>query len=442
MTICKPLDSFDTDFYATDLTWAEQIGGLDAAAPKVGRVLRAPVAAETCGSQFVTSADGPEALAMCGRFREWMLSGGFSTVALPHWDGATIWAYREAVSLILAMLPESTVTFEPAAQSIALRLQRIWPNCVRTHRDPALPLRCGPVAVAEDAPTGAPVNDTQTCLEELTRALSEFRSPELPSRVEARLVHLRESAAAPLVRRSGALAKAPHHADAAYMFGLGAEAANAVIPQATSPFGAGLHLGGGYVLTPACGPAGPSSGGYTLSQVTTDTPEDQEAPAPLIGLLRSPVAVDPRPGKVLKHETAHALFVGEHGRVCVALSTLRMIGRGARHNYFQDTGAVQLPSAGCFIFNESWKFVGLGCHRFPPKAARGQRGPVIAALRTGAIWDDLVIRADLGSAEAADALAHLALWDRPVEPRLYPKIKPVGDTSRLVASPARVGGSQ
>ncbi|MEM9350433.1 MAG: hypothetical protein AAGA47_09240 [Pseudomonadota bacterium] len=375
-----------------------------------------------CGtghSHRFASGKGPYDLAEDGRFREWLISGAFDLLVFPDWV-ADFWAYRELVSCILAHLPEAEVIVRDTA--LETELSALWPKQVSTV--PRMKKEFF-VSVCEGARTyEAPPASVD--LDELRTVWDKRQSPEDTWRIEARLRHLRASAARPIQRPSVRRPVPTGHHDAAELFGQGAAAANAVIPEARPGWQAGLHLGRGYVL-------GPGEGGseYALTHVTSAEVDDRLADRG----MPLDVVVDPRFGKVLKHETAHALFLSDEGRVCVAMSGLRMLGTGARHMYFAADRGLTLPPSACFVFNESWKFVGMGVAAAPTPDGNN---PAIAVLRTGAIWSDLVHQADLGSSFAAGALMQLEKMRRESNQSTANKRIP---NSRL-ASPARVGGDR
>ncbi|MEM9436220.1 MAG: hypothetical protein AAGA15_04200 [Pseudomonadota bacterium] len=356
-------------------------------------------------------------LAEDGCFREWLLSGGFDLVVLPDWD-ADFWDYREVISFILANLPDAEVIVRNA--KLQARLAALWPDqigAVSTSEKPHLVSVCEG-ADAYEAP------EVSVDMEELNTVWSERQLPESPSRVEARLGHLRASAARPHPDSVSSVPVLFGHHDAADLLGQGAAAANAVIPEARLSDPAGLHFGGGYVLS-----AGAAGEEYVLKHV--DIPEFAARKTADSATMEVPV--DPRPGKILKHETAHALYVGQDGRVCVAMSGLKMLGTGTRHMYFATDCSVFVPATGCFVFNESWRFVGIGVAAAPTPTGQGV---AIAVLRTGALWGDLVQQADLGNDFAAEALSQLE--DMRLQPGLGPKRR--NEKKSRLASPARVGG--
>ncbi|MEM1374387.1 MAG: hypothetical protein AAGF78_08405 [Pseudomonadota bacterium] len=242
---------------------------------------------------------------------------------------------------------------------------------------------------------------------ELASCLATLHAPEASSRIEARLEHIRRNAAAPLSATT--LHAARGQCNEALVLRRGAISANAIIPGSASGWGDGIHLGGGYVLRRWSGRGQDTEGlGSTVLNFHLARTAPESAPVGSHNAdLPGEVRFDPRPGKVLKHETAHALFVGEDRQVRVAMSALRVVGHRGQHVYV--TTAIRgVSGATLFCFNESWQFVGLGTGHVSSEHLDTRGEKAFAILRPTAIWDDLVARADLGCGRSADALNAMA----------------------------------
>ena len=404
-----------------DFSWAEIVSetATPVEAPVTrGSVLLAGIRNKNARTpeEFLSAACSPADLADSGRFQQWLLCHGFTEVSLPVWAKADYWEWRDLVLTARAMLPGVLITIggpsspEPCAELRRLATQ--WPDEVRLlgareRREVANAKK----ARAKDEPEGSP--SRQKLVAGLTEVVDNLRKPEPSDRVEAKLAHLREGISSSGVDAESQLGQVAGHFKDSHILRMGAAAANSVIPG-SGKSGAGLHIGSGFVLRPWSSDFSRSSGlgcgraGFHLMQVATDI-------APIGGNNAARhVAFDPRPGKMLKHEHAHALFVGVDGRVRVASSALTALGQNESHLFL----ATENPAAkkeGSFYFNESWQFIGMGVDVIEPDEVNGLSRPAVVVLRTGAIWEILVGLADIGSGPAADALRTLDLaraWQR------------------------------
>ncbi|MEM1234510.1 MAG: hypothetical protein AAGH70_10315, partial [Pseudomonadota bacterium] len=242
---------------------------------------------------------------------------------------------------------------------------------------------------------------------ELAACLATLQAPEAGSRIEARLEHIRRNAAAPL--SAATLNTARGQCSEALVLRRGAIAANAVIPGTASGLGDGIHLGEGYVLRKwnrrgqETQGMGSSVLGFHLARTELGTPPLNPTASDLPGEVR----LDPRPGKVLKHEAVHALFVGKDRQVRVAMGALRVAGHRGQHAYMT-TANRAISEATLFCFNESWQFVGMAVRQVASVHLDMRGECAFAILRPTAIWDDLVARADLGCGASADMLSAMA----------------------------------
>lgn len=346
-------------------------------------------AEQTSRSVFAVTQVSAEALADGAAFREWLLSGGFSTVELPLFPAPTFEGYRELAMAILATLPDTKLIFPAAEDHSGLaKAARMWGG-----------------ALEDTAPT---LNtETSPLAAEMTACLDTMEAPEDPQRIEERLAHIRRNA---LQRSSmGHIEDAKGHSSQADILRLGAIAANAIIPGFAARFGDGISFGRGYVLRHWQGR------GLAREELVSDVlgfhlARTGHEDTPCNGAGHEPageVPFDPSRGAILKHEPVHGLFVTD-GQVRVAMGALRVAGHGEKHLYITcEDGA--LPETTIFCFNESWQFVGMSVDRFAPTA--GHKA-ALAVLTPLAIWDDLVARADLGCGKAADALNDLAKTKR------------------------------
>ncbi|MEL7301567.1 MAG: hypothetical protein AAFM92_14390 [Pseudomonadota bacterium] len=369
--------------------FAEEERGSDHALPKAFSWAELSVPVPTSGVARITVspesegyATTPGALPEDARLVSWLASSAADRVTLAGWPGTPFEDLRAALFTIWEALPHAQVVLEDAAASLALeRALTIWPDQVVTPQDlRPLPRR---VAVAE---CGGPAPSLRLELEDLDAEhdalLADLDAPESPERVAQRMAHLREASLAKAPRQ----ARYPDDGGAgATLHGHGAAASNALIPGVDRAQEASLHLGRGYMLR---------LGGAGAEVTLFDRgPRREGGPA---------VIFDPRPGKVLKHEMVHVLSVaGGKGRA--AISALRVLGHGARHLHLvaADPAAAAQVRPGSFIFCDGWTLLGIVTARV------GADGTAFAALRTGAIWDDLSVAADLGSAEAAETLSQL-----------------------------------
>ena len=404
-----------------DFSWAEIVS--ETATPieqhvARGSVLLSGVRNENARApeEFLSAACSPAGLADSGRFQQWLLCHGFAEVSLPVWAKADYWEWRDLILTIRAMLPGIRISIGgPTSPEPCTELHRLatqWPDEVRLLGKRDL-LASGKV---RNTRAGGKLGNTpsrQKLVAELTKVVENLRRPEPSDRVEAKLAHLREGISSSGIDAESQIGQVAGHFKDSHILRMGAAAANSVIPG-SGKAGAGLHIGSGFVLRPWSSDFSKSSGlgcaraGFHLMQVATDI-------APIGGNNAARhVAFDPRPGKMLKHEHAHALFVGEDGRVRVASSALTALGQNESHLFL----ATENPAAqkeGSFYFNESWQFIGMGVDVIEPDEVNALSRPAVAVLRTGAIWEILVGLADIGSGPAADALRTLDLaraWQR------------------------------
>ncbi|MEL6914792.1 MAG: hypothetical protein AAFP13_09845 [Pseudomonadota bacterium] len=332
-------------------------------------------------------ATDPYALAEDGKLQAWLASTAAERVILSGWPDTPFPDLRAALFAIWEALPHAQIVLEGAASSAALdKALALWPDQVVTVPEPGpLPSR---VAVAESRAPAAAQAPTQDDLEAEHAALLErMDQPEPPKRVDLRMVHLREATTAGRAERRAMSGLSADDQARATLHGLGAVASNALIPSLDRRGGAALHLGRGYMLDLAA----------TGAEITRLEGSLQRGSGPA-------VIFDPRPGKVLKHEMVHVLSLGRDRQARAAISALRVVGHGTRHVHMvaADPAAAEQVSPGGFVFSDGWKLVGLVI------ATVGTGGTGFAALRTGALWDDLTLQADLGSAEAAETLAQLS----------------------------------
>ncbi|MEM1237593.1 MAG: hypothetical protein AAGI10_11520 [Pseudomonadota bacterium] len=371
---------------------------------------------------FLTGAVCPAELSEGGCFQEWLQSFGFSEIRLPDWEDADYWAWRDLVLTVLALAPNIRIAIESTAfsegRSILDRIKSQWPAEIIIGRDTGVSGSGSGLnqdqksAGSLDGPYGG--KDSRCALLEVVeKADRDFRKPEPTERIEAKLALLRERVSAASVAPKDQLNEITgNHIDTGVLR-QSAIAANSVIPGSRAA-DAGLHIGAGYVLRPwtdslsnargvSCGRAG-----YHLMPIATDIiPRGKHGRS-------GHVVLDPREGKVLKHERVHALFVGETKQVRFATAALTVLGTTDRHILLstQNTAA---RGKGTFYFNESWQFIGMGVDQVEPDELPSLSNPVVAVIRTRAIWDDLVAMADRGSVSAADALRTLDLaraWQR------------------------------
>lgn len=344
-----------------------------------------------------------------GALREWLLSGRFETVAIPHVPGAVFEDYRALAMAILSILPDATLAFPEGSG------------------DPGLKKAAGMWGPEAKTPHSQMTPVTERLADEVTECLADIQAPEHPTRIEARLARMRRIALTAGYARPGTelVEVAKGYSSEAQVLRRGAIAANAMIPGAAARRGDGLHLGHGYVLRrwQERGASKEGLGSAALGFHLERTSELESAcPAPRID-LPGEVQLDPGPGKVLKHEATHALFVASDGQVRVAMGALRVVGHGEKHLYMtcQEDG---LSRDTLFCFNEAWQFIGLSIATYP--AGTTQDKAVMAVLTPTAIWDDLVARADLGCGSAADALNRLARArpSRPAPVALTPRPAP------------------
>ncbi|MEM6728180.1 MAG: hypothetical protein AAF618_06750 [Pseudomonadota bacterium] len=331
---------------------------------------------------FLAGSYGPGDLAGCALLREWLISGNFERLTIPDFRDATFYDYRDLALSLMSAAPGLRLIFNAQAPSAPYRRAALRWNDAEDE-EPALPGFIPPSTPGRDL------------TDDLRRAAATLRQPEEPHRVAQRLAHLRKAAAAPARETA-----TPAESDA-LMLRKGADAANALIPGNPAAPAPGLHLGSGIVLRPASTPplaesVGSPALGYQITRTGNGAVRHVEGAARL----------DPAPGKVLKHESMHALLVARDGRVRVAMGALRVAGHTA-HHIFATAPQPHLCAAGLFCFNEAWQFVGLTVQAFAPDAVEGLPAQPAALLRATAIWDDLVARADLGCARSADLLRDL-----------------------------------
>lgn len=384
----------------TDFSW-DDLTGDHLTAGGTGHIGAAPGGSNT----FPTDGRSAKALSGCPALREWLLCGGYDTVRLPLFAGAAFEDYRDLALRVLSLLPTAELIFAEGSDARAVAL-------------------FGSAEGFEDAPADSaeptPRRKADPKLEELGTCLSLLRQPEASGRVEARLAHLAKTAATPLTPAQSQIAAMAGHSDEAMLLREGAMAANAMIPAAGGGLGAGLHLGFGYVLSHWTGGRPPAQGvvspalRYHLGQVPSACGHAPLASCDLPG-TDAPgsgrVPIDPTPGKVLKHEHVHALFASNDGQVRVAMGGLRVAGHGDQHIYMT-TANPSLLVPGAFCFNEAWQFLGMTVAGYAPGSVTELSTNAVAVLRTTALWDDLVGRADLGCGTAAQTLADIAMRPR------------------------------
>ncbi|MEM8591026.1 MAG: hypothetical protein AAGF13_00720 [Pseudomonadota bacterium] len=378
-----------------DFTWAEISYDARFGATR-GRITHS--ADDQATPTFLTKGSSPTDLAEAPALREWLMSGGFEEVALPAFRKARFQDYRALAMAIFAVLPEVNLIWPTLPQDDALeRAAALWG--AQTAARPA------PI-FAPEGPKADGANEANMT-REIEASLRLLQHPESTRRIEAKLRHLRKTAAEPAATAFEEDAQASFEAESLKRGGL---AANALIPASTPPHQMGLHVGSGYVLRPLLSGSADEPESITCERLGYSLSRTGHVEMSVFEARRQATSVaelEPRPGKVLKHEIVHALYTAKDRKMRVALGGLRVVGHGRRHIYMvSETGDALEP--GAFCFNDGWQFVGMVVRTFGSGAIEGTGKPVVAVLRTSAVWDDLVARADLGCGRSANALSELA----------------------------------
>ncbi|MEO0664299.1 MAG: hypothetical protein AAFY97_01050 [Pseudomonadota bacterium] len=323
------------------------------------------------GSVFFGS--GPLQTADSGEFREWLLHHRFDVLSINTWEGADFAELRALVLAILALSPGIRIVFRGPPGPAFKKSAETWPDQV------SIGSVSEPLPLHVAAPRAA-VRDTRAAREEseLRDVMDEIAVPDIVERVELKMIHAREECDGEPTRP--------------WM-----DLDNALLPDLSGTGPAGLHLGDGLVLRAV--PSSPSR--FEITRL----------PGLEAGMEAKSVRFDPRPGKALKHE--RVLGLSQSGRV-TTVSELRVIGHGAHHIFMRSGNeAADVVGVGSFVFSEGGKLLGVVTEHH---AALGQ---IFSVLRTGAMWDDLVTRADLGCAQSADTLQQLESLQHGISARFF-----------------------
>ncbi|MEM6479155.1 MAG: hypothetical protein AAF841_07445 [Pseudomonadota bacterium] len=393
----------------TDFTWAELADDPRQTFPR-GQITGNIIHDAECPAYLAGGKTAAE-LASDGALREWLLSHCFDEVHIGAFEDAGFEAYRDLAMAVASTLPRATLSFDTAlTEGLRARLAALF---AQEHT----PMRAKSPSPGRNCAEHQIERELSTCL-------ANLRKPEKIDRIEARLSHIRRRAKVPTRAALTTLTEGVGHLEAKDALRKATRAANAIVPGHPGICAAGLNLGKGFVLSPWMPGSsrqdaqerqfGSPSLGYQLSRASLS----EESSLPPSGLpLQTSVILDPRPGKALKHEPVHALFVSEDGEVRLATEAFRILGHGAQHCYLGASDE-SLLDKGIFCFNEAWQFLGMSTRVLASNAALPKPFTgALAILRTHALWNELVGRADIGCLAAADALRALEAGKRLHEKR-------------------------
>ncbi|MEL6608819.1 MAG: hypothetical protein AAFO93_07900 [Pseudomonadota bacterium] len=389
-------DMPDTDGQSGTLKWSEMLVDMGDLA-KAG--LHPALAGLPVPQRRVVALDLPDRIAVLADAVERIVSAELTHLYLPTlWTGACdADALRATVLAILSRDPDLRICFvgtDPQWTQPILALSRLWPQnvVVLTHTMGEPVEHIGDPRPGAQAPAALDAR-----VPDRVRAVLDAQSePESGERIVARLGHLRrtglapatdihvlEDAAAPIRSRDRAFMRLAH------------QVMRALVPVDGVTGDLGLHLGAGVAL-------GIDVGTHQLRIV----PDAVRPPGAAQVLAR--VALNIRTGKVLKHEHISGITAtppeASKAEPALSVRAARVLGHDARALWLAAESADL--SIGSFLFNEAWQFVGV-VRAVHSVLHQGRVLRVLEAVRTSAVWDDLVAMADLGCARSADALAAL-----------------------------------